>query len=60
MFANAIREKYHGVWDLAPADDGFTHTDDSGNSHIAHVYRVSPTKVSAFAKAPHGQTTFRF
>ena len=30
------------------------------HSHIAGVYRVSPHKVLAFAKSPHGQTTFRF
>jgi hypothetical protein len=40
--------------------DGFGHTDDSGDSHIAFVYRVPPAKVLAFAKSPHGQTTFRF
>jgi general stress protein 26 len=59
-WADAIREKYHGVWDFTPADDGFGHTDDSGASHIAHVFRVPPAKVLAFAKSPHGQTAFRF
>jgi Pyridoxamine 5'-phosphate oxidase len=58
--ADAIREKYDGVWDFSPADDGFGHTDASGDSHIAHVFRVRPAKVIAFAKSPHGQTTFRF
>jgi hypothetical protein len=57
--ADAIREKYHGVWDFTPHDDGFGHTDDSGDSHIAYVYRVPPDKVLAFAKSPHGQTRFR-
>jgi general stress protein 26 len=56
--ADAIREKYHGVWDFTPQDDGFGHTDESGDSHIAHVFRVPPDKVLAFAKSPHGQTTF--
>jgi nitroimidazol reductase NimA-like FMN-containing flavoprotein (pyridoxamine 5'-phosphate oxidase superfamily) len=60
MLAANIREKYHGDWDFTPAEDGFGHTDESGDSHIAHVYRVPPTKVLAFAKSPHGQTTFRF
>ena len=54
--ADVIREKYDGVWDFTPLDDGFGHRGDD----IAHVYRVAPTKVLAFAKSPHGQTTFRF
>jgi general stress protein 26 len=58
--ADAIREKYRGEWDFTPHDDGFGHTDASGDSHIAYVYRVPPDKVLAFAKSPHGQTTFRF
>src|SRR5215212_713827 len=45
-----------GPW----VDDGFGHTDDSGDSHIARVYRVPAVKVLAFAKCPHGQATFRF
>jgi hypothetical protein len=57
--ADVIREKYHGDWDFTPTDDGFGHTDDGG-THIAHVFRVPPAKVLAFAKSPHGQTTFRF
>jgi pyridoxine/pyridoxamine 5'-phosphate oxidase len=59
QLADAIREKYHGEWDFTPSDDGFGHTDRSGDSHIAYVYRVPPDKVLAFAKAPHGQTRFR-
>jgi nitroimidazol reductase NimA-like FMN-containing flavoprotein (pyridoxamine 5'-phosphate oxidase superfamily) len=58
--AEAVRKKYDGDWDFTPVDDGFGHTDDSGDSHIAFVYRVPPAKVLAFAKSPHGQTTFRF
>jgi nitroimidazol reductase NimA-like FMN-containing flavoprotein (pyridoxamine 5'-phosphate oxidase superfamily) len=57
--ADAIREKYRGVWDFTPYDDGFGHTDNSADSHIAYVYRVPPDKVLAFAKSPHGQTRFR-
>jgi general stress protein 26 len=56
--ADVIREKYHGVWDFTPYDDGFGHTDQSGDSHIAYVFRVPAAKVLAFAKSPHGQTTF--
>ena len=54
--ADAIREKYHGEWDFTPHDDGFGHTE---NAFIAHVFRVPPDKVLAFAKSPHGQTRFR-
>ena len=60
MLASYIREKYHGDWDFTPAEDGFGHTDDSGDSHIARVYRVPAVKVLAFAKCPHGHATFRF
>jgi hypothetical protein len=58
--ADAIREKYGDDWDFSPTDDGFGHTDDGGDRHIAHVFGVRPAKVLAFAKSPHGQTTFRF
>jgi general stress protein 26 len=57
--ADTIREKYDGEWDFTPSDDGFGHTDDGGDSHIAHVFRVPAAKVLAFAKSPHGQTRFR-
>jgi hypothetical protein len=56
--ADAIREKYRGEWDFTPTEDGFGHSDNSGASHIAHVYLVPPAKVLAFAKSPHGQTRF--
>jgi hypothetical protein len=59
-WADVVREKYDGDWDFTPTDDGFGHTDESGDSHIACVYRVPPAKVLAFAKSPHGQTRFRF
>ena len=57
--ADAIREKYGDDWDFTPDDDGFGHTDDSGDSHIAYVFRVPADKLLAFAKSPHGQTRFR-
>ena len=37
--ADAIREKYDGVWDFTPHEDGFGHTDESGDSHIAYVFQ---------------------
>lgn len=54
LLADAWREKYDGVWDYENDDEVF---DPKGTR--AHVFRVTPTKVIAFAKSPHGQTTFR-
>ena len=54
QLADAWREKYDGDWDFDNDDEVF---DPQGNR--AHVFRVTPTKVIAFAKSPHGQTTFR-
>jgi general stress protein 26 len=51
--ADAYRAKYGDDWDFAVDDDVF----DPGRD-AAHVFRVTPTKVLAFAKAPHGQTRF--
>ena len=53
--ADAYRSKYHGEWDFEAGDEGFGHDDN-----LAYVFRVPPAKVLAFAKSPHGQTTFRF
>ena len=52
--ADAWREKYNGDWDYDNDDEVF---DPEGGR--AQVFRVTPTKVIAFAKSPHGQTTFR-
>jgi nitroimidazol reductase NimA-like FMN-containing flavoprotein (pyridoxamine 5'-phosphate oxidase superfamily) len=51
--ADAYRAKYGDDWDFATDDQAF---DPEGMS--AHVFRVTPTKVLAFAKSPHGQTRF--
>jgi hypothetical protein len=51
--ADAYREKYDGEWDFTPGEQGF-----DGGGHLAHVFRVTPTKILAFAKSPHGQTRF--
>jgi pyridoxine/pyridoxamine 5'-phosphate oxidase len=53
VLADAWREKYDGEWDFDNNDEVF---DPDGTR--AHVFRVTPTKVIAFAKSPHGQTTF--
>jgi PPOX class probable F420-dependent enzyme len=51
--ADGYRAKYAGDWDFAVDDEVF---DPQGTT--AHVFRVTPTKVLAFAKSPHGQTRF--
>jgi Pyridoxamine 5'-phosphate oxidase len=53
--ADVYRAKYGDDWDFAVDDEAF----DPDNV-AAHVFRVIPTKVLAFAKAPHGQTRFDF
>ena len=53
--ADAWREKYHGDWDFENDDEVF---DPEGNR--PHVFRVAPSKIIAFAKSPHGQTTFHW
>lgn len=52
--ADAYREKYGEEWDFAVDDEFF---DPEGSR--AYVFRVTPVKVIAFTKSPHGQTTFR-
>lgn len=52
--ADLYREKYSGEWDFDNDGEVF---DPEGVR--AHVLRVTPTKVIAFAKSPHGQTTFK-
>ena len=59
--AAAYVEKYGDDWRWQANEDGF----GSGENKAEHdglvlVYRVAATKVIAFAKDPHGQTTFRF
>ncbi len=48
--------KYDGDWAFGVEDGRFTHPDGG----TANVFRVEPRKVLAFAKDPHGQTTYRF
>ena len=54
--ANALEDKYGEVWHFDVYDGMFRHSDGGG----AAVFRVEPAKVLAFAKDPHGQTTYRF
>jgi pyridoxine/pyridoxamine 5'-phosphate oxidase len=54
VLADAWREKYDGAWDFEHDSEVL---DPQGTR--AYVFRVTPTKVIAFAKSPHGQTTFK-
>jgi general stress protein 26 len=54
--ADAYEAKYGSVWHF-DVRDGMFHSDDGGE---AAVFRIEPDKVLAFAKDPHGQTTYRF
>jgi general stress protein 26 len=53
--AQAYLDKYGEAWRFEPGDHDFGTPDAP-----VPVYRVTPTKVLAFAKAPHGQTRYRF
>jgi pyridoxine/pyridoxamine 5'-phosphate oxidase len=53
--ADAYEAKYGSVWHFEVGDGGFGAGEDVGP-----VFRIEPDKVLAFAKEPHGQTTYRF
>jgi len=53
--ADGYEAKYGGEWHFDVGDGVFGSGDDA-----AAVFRIEPTKVFAFAKQPHAQTTFRF
>ncbi len=55
--AEAYVAKYGEVWRFEVADGAFHHGE---GSDPAHVFRIEPAKVMAFAKDPHAQTTYRF
>jgi hypothetical protein len=54
--ADAYADKYGEAWAFTVLEDGF----DQGDGTVTDVFSVDPDKVLAFAKEPHGQTTFRF
>jgi nitroimidazol reductase NimA-like FMN-containing flavoprotein (pyridoxamine 5'-phosphate oxidase superfamily) len=54
--ADAYVAKYGDDWHFDVEGDAFS-SDEGGP---AAVFRIEPSKVLAFAKAPHAQTTFRF
>jgi general stress protein 26 len=53
--ADAYEAKYGSVWHFEVGDGVF-----GDGEHAAAVFRIEPSKVLAFAKQPHAQTTFRF
>jgi hypothetical protein len=53
--ARAIEAKYGSVWHFDVGDGVFLH----GDGGSAAVFRIEASKVMAFAKDPHAQTTFR-
>ena len=56
QLAAAWEAKYGSVWHFDVGDGMFRHSDGGG----AAVFRIEASKVMAFAKDPHGQTTYRF
>ncbi|MDV3125496.1 pyridoxamine 5'-phosphate oxidase family protein [Mycobacterium sp. 21AC1] len=52
--ADDYRQKYGDDWDFDADAEVF---DPDGTR--AYVFRVTPAKILAFAKSPHGQTRFR-
>jgi general stress protein 26 len=54
--ADALEAKYGAVWHFDVGDGVFLH---SGGAHEAAVFRIETSKVMAFAKDPHAQTTYR-
>jgi general stress protein 26 len=55
--ADAYLSKYGEAWRFEVAGDAFRNTE--GDEPVP-VFRVEPSKVIAFAKDPHAQTTYRF
>jgi nitroimidazol reductase NimA-like FMN-containing flavoprotein (pyridoxamine 5'-phosphate oxidase superfamily) len=55
LIADAYEAKYGSVWHFDVGDGVF-----GEGERAAAVYRIEPAKVLAFAKEPHGQTTYRF
>ena len=53
--ADAYVAKYGEVWRFEVGHGVF-----GAGEHAAAVFRIEPSKVLAFAKDPHGQTTYRF
>ena len=54
--ADAIEAKYGEVWHFDVEGDAY----GGQGQDPAHLFRVEPAKVLAFAKDPHAHTSFRF
>jgi general stress protein 26 len=54
--ADAYLAKYGDAWRFEVVDGAFRH----GSEDPAALFRIEPSKVLAFAKDPHAQTTYRF
>jgi nitroimidazol reductase NimA-like FMN-containing flavoprotein (pyridoxamine 5'-phosphate oxidase superfamily) len=54
--ADAYLAKYGEAWRFEVADGAFRHSSEDP----APLFRIEPSKVLAFAKDPHAQTTYRF
>ena len=55
--ADAYVTKYGEVWRFEVAGGAFR---NAGSEDPVPVFRIEPSKVIAFAKDPHAQTTYRF
>jgi nitroimidazol reductase NimA-like FMN-containing flavoprotein (pyridoxamine 5'-phosphate oxidase superfamily) len=55
LLADAFEAKYGSAWHFDVGDGVFSTGVDA-----AAVFRIEPSKVLAFAKAPHAQTAYRF
>jgi len=53
--ADAIHEKYGDAWSFRVEGDALTEGD-----HPSALWRIEPSRVLSFAKAPHAQTGFYF
>jgi general stress protein 26 len=53
--ADAYEAKYGSVWHFDVGEGVFGEGEDA-----VAVFRIEPAKVLAFAKQPHGQTSYRF
>ena len=56
--ADAYEAKYGSFWHFDVVDGGFA--SDGQGEDLGLVFRIEPAKVLAFAKQPHGHTSYRF
>jgi general stress protein 26 len=56
---SAWATKWDGQWKYTAGDQGFRHMRDPEGDFDVHVFRVAPTKILAFGKAPFSHTRYR-